>query len=84
LVISAQNTSTLYVGTDYGGVFRTTNSGGNWSAFNSGLGNTYIYALAVDAANPTTIYAGTYGSSVFSLTGSTVAVTRRRSQLISQ
>ena len=34
---------------------------GTWSAINSGLTNTQVYALAVDRSNPNIIYAGTNG-----------------------
>ena len=34
---------------------------GTWSAINSGLANTQVYALAIDRINPSIIYAGTKG-----------------------
>ena len=34
---------------------------GTWSAINSGLTNTQVYALAIDPTNPNIIYAGTNG-----------------------
>ena len=46
-------------GHDGGGVFKSTNGGGNWSAVNTGLTNTYVHALAIDPATPATLYAGT-------------------------
>ena len=49
-------------------MFKSTNGGGNWSAVNTGLTNTYVYALAIDPATPTTLYAGTYGGGVFKST----------------
>jgi hypothetical protein len=51
-----------------GGVFKSTNGGTNWSAVNTGLTNTYVYALAIDPATPTTLYAGTWGGGVFKST----------------
>ena len=50
--------TTLYAGT-WGGVFKSTNGGGNWSAVNTGLTDTYVNALAIDPATPATLYAGT-------------------------
>src|SRR2546428_81874 len=53
--------STVYAGTD-GGVFKTTNGGGSWSAVNTGLTATRVNALAVDATtSPRTVYAGRGG-----------------------
>ncbi len=40
LAIDPATPSTLYAGTDGGGVFKSTNGGGNWSAFNTGLTST--------------------------------------------
>ena len=52
--------TTLYAGTAGGGVFKSTNGGGNWSAVNTGLTcYSSVYALAIDPATPTTLYAGT-------------------------
>ena len=60
LAIDPVTPTTLYAGTDGGGVFKSTDGGGNWSAINTGLTNTYVYALAIDPVTPTTLYAGTY------------------------
>ena len=51
-----------------GGVFKSTNGGGNWSAVNTGLTDTYVHALAIDPVTPTTLYAGTEGGGVFKST----------------
>src|SRR5437773_1435422 len=53
--------TTVYAGTSGGGVFESTNSGGSWSAVNTGLIATLVQALAIDPLTPTTIYAGTSG-----------------------
>ena len=45
-----------------GGVFLSTNNGTSWTAVNTGLTNTYVYALAVSGTN---LFAGTYGGGVF-------------------
>lgn len=53
--------NTLYVGTDGGGVFKSTDDGKNWATMNAGLTNLYMRSLAsVDA----TLYAGTAGPAV--------------------
>src|SRR5262249_25570683 len=69
LAIDPTNFSTLYAAT-YGGVFKSTNGGANWTAGNSGLppSPTKVSALAIDPTNPSTLYAGTYGNGVFKST----------------
>ena len=61
LAIDPATPATLYAGTYGGGVFKSTNGGGNWSAVNTGLTNTNVHALAIDPATPATLYAGTWG-----------------------
>ena len=61
LAINPNTPSTIYAGTWGGGVFKSTNGGGNWTAMNTGLTSTYVYALAIDPNTPLTIYAGTSG-----------------------
>jgi len=58
----------LYAGTSGGGVFKSTNEGGSWSAVNIGLTNAVILTLAIDPAAPATVYAGTDGGGVFKST----------------
>jgi hypothetical protein len=61
LAIDPQHPNTVYAGTD-GGVFKTTDGGGNWTAVNTGFPS-YSYnirALAIDPQNPNTVYAGTW------------------------
>src|SRR5207253_1082310 len=61
-VDATTNRSTVYAGPSGGGVFKTTNGGGSWSAVNTGLTPTatFVGALAVDATtSPSTVYAGT-------------------------
>ena len=60
LAIDPVTPATLYAGTYLGGVFKSTDGGGSWSAVNIGLPNdSYLSALAVDPQTPTTLYAGT-------------------------
>src|SRR5690348_1137385 len=58
MVIDPANTATIYVGTP-GGVFKSTNRGGSWTAINSGLTSTPVNALAIDPSTPAILYAGT-------------------------
>ena len=48
LAIDPTTPATLYAGTWSGGVFKSTNGGGNWSAVNTGLTDTSVRALAID------------------------------------
>lgn len=58
LTVAPSTPSTLYAGTDGGGVFKSTNGGASWLAVNSGLTDKYIRSLAVDPTNSQIIYAG--------------------------
>ena len=60
LAIDPATPVTLYAGT-WGGVFKSTNGGGNWSAVNTDLTNTFVHAVAIDPVTPSTLYAGTIG-----------------------
>ena len=53
------NPSTMYAyGLDQG-IWKTTNSGGNWTQINSGLLNTQVQAMAICKNSPLVLYAGT-------------------------
>ena len=43
-------------------MFLSSNNGSSWSAVNTGLTNTYVYALAISGNN---IFAGTNGNGVY-------------------
>src|SRR5437667_12763829 len=62
-VDATTNRSTVYAGPSGGGVFKTTNGGGSWSAVNTGLTTPCVVELAVDATtSPSTAYAVGRGS----------------------
>jgi len=63
LAIDPTAPHTLYAGT-YGGAFKSTNGGMNWSAVNTGLTTLQVYALAMDS---TMLYAGTWYGGAFAL-----------------
>ena len=46
-------------------LFKSSDSGGSWTAVNTGLTSADIRALAIDPSNPATLYAGTAGGGVF-------------------
>jgi len=77
LAIDPSTPSTLYAGTvantfagNDASVFKSTNSGGSWSAINTGLSGNTVAALAIDPTIPSTLYAATYGYGVFKSTNS--------------
>ena len=77
LVLDPADPDTLYAGTvagffpgPLGGVFRSTNAGGNWTAISAGLTSTDVTALAIHPSAPATLYAGTSGGGVFKSTDS--------------
>lgn len=58
--ISATESGTLYVGTDYG-LYRSQDDGKTWAQLEQGLFNQNIHALAVDPVEKNVLYAGTSG-----------------------
>jgi len=58
IAVDPSTPSTIYVGTDRGGVFKSTNAGASWNSASFGLGAELVGSLAVDPALPSTIYAG--------------------------
>jgi len=67
LAIDPKTPSTLYAGVygEEGGVFKTTDGGGSWTAAHTGLASVIIMSLAVDPELTTTLYAGTGNRGVF-------------------
>jgi photosystem II stability/assembly factor-like uncharacterized protein len=68
LIIDPTNSKVIYAGM-YGGLFRSTDGGTNWSA--SGLTNNTVYSLAIDPTNTQVIYAGINGGVFKSTDGGT-------------
>src|SRR5262245_57794022 len=58
LAVNPLTPATLYASTNGGGVFRSQNGAGTWSAVNTGLTNRIVNALAIDPQSPATAYAG--------------------------
>jgi photosystem II stability/assembly factor-like uncharacterized protein len=80
LVVDPTTPTTLYVGSDGAGIFKSTDGGGTWRAINNGLlagadapiaGQIFpvlsISALSIDPTTPTTLYALT-GAGLFKTT----------------
>ncbi len=66
LAIDPEIPSIVYAG-GIGGVWRSTDSGASWSAFDNGLEGRWVGALAVDPEDPTFLYAGTARGGVFAI-----------------
>jgi photosystem II stability/assembly factor-like uncharacterized protein len=72
LVIDPVTPTTLYAARDgsgfNSGLFKSTDSGANWQAINSGLTSGYLPYLAIDPVTPTTLYAAAGGGRLFKST----------------
>jgi photosystem II stability/assembly factor-like uncharacterized protein len=66
LAIDPSVSTTVYVGMHGGGVFKSTDSGENWT---ESLPRQSVYALAIDPSAPATVYAGTAGGTFKSTDG---------------
>ena len=65
IAIDPTTPTTIYVGTDGGGVYRSTDGGASWAQMNQGLLDLKITALAIDWFTPSRIYAGTENGGIF-------------------
>ncbi|MGI9100919.1 MAG: SBBP repeat-containing protein [Terriglobales bacterium] len=57
--------ATLYAGSRFFGVQRSTDGGSTWTQITSGLANTDVLSLAVNPNNTSQVFAGTSGGGVF-------------------
>jgi hypothetical protein len=74
LAINPVTPSTLYAGTEGGGVFESMDGGASWT--DTGLPTSAaVTALEISPASPLTLYAGTLGGGVFSLTTTSTTTT---------
>jgi hypothetical protein len=60
LAIDPATPTTIYAGTDFGAVLKSTDAGGDWVAVGTTGSSSSILVLAIDPAIPETIYAGTH------------------------
>ena len=59
MAIDETSPNIMYAGGLDQGVWKTTNSGANWTQINNGLLNTQLQAIAICKNNPQVLYAGT-------------------------
>jgi photosystem II stability/assembly factor-like uncharacterized protein len=68
VVIDPKSPGTLYLGTNYQGIYESTNGGASWAKIDTGAGSSLVdqgrvWALALDPFNHTTLYAASgYGA----------------------
>lgn len=65
MAIDPEVPTTIYAGTDQGGVFKSTDGGDSWFAVNDGLPGLRIFALAIDSQVTSTLYAIVRGNGIF-------------------
>ncbi len=65
ILIHPNDHNVFFAATFGEGIFVSTDSGGHWSQFNSGLSDLQIYSLESDNASPLNLYAGSRMSGVF-------------------
>lgn len=66
IAIDPVTPTTLYVGTNGGGVYKSTDGGGSWARANNGLFDLRVTALAIDWVTPSYVYVGTADGGIFS------------------
>jgi photosystem II stability/assembly factor-like uncharacterized protein len=65
IAVDPANVANLYAGLDGAGVFRSVDSGANWTAATTQPANLRIKALAFKPGDSTNLYAATYGGGVY-------------------
>lgn len=65
IAIDPVTPTTIYVGTDGGGVYKSTDGGGLWAQANSGLFDLKVTALAIDWVTPSYVYVATADGGFF-------------------
>lgn len=63
-----ENTNHFIVGSPTGGIWKTTDGGGNWSCLTDNLSNIDVYALAIDPNNSEIYYWGSTAGRIFKST----------------
>src|SRR6187200_3667710 len=59
IAINPAALSTMYAGSNTTGIWKTTNSGVNWTQMNTGLTNLTVQTIAISNSNPNILYCGT-------------------------
>jgi hypothetical protein len=59
IAIHPTQTSTIFIGSVSGGIWKSVNGGASWSAVNDFMGNLSVSSIVFDPNNPDILYAGT-------------------------
>lgn len=59
IVVHPTDPNIIYIGSVSGGVWKTTNGGGEWTALKDAMENLAVCSMVMDPTNPNIIYAGT-------------------------
>lgn len=59
IAIHPTSTSTIFIGSIGGGIWKSTNSGASWAAIDDFMANLAVSSLAINPVTPSTMYAGT-------------------------
>jgi ligand-binding sensor domain-containing protein len=70
IVIDPATPAKVYSALDGSGVYRSTDSGANWTAATTQPGNLNVRALVIKPGSPATLFAASYGGGVFISTDS--------------
>jgi len=70
IVIDPATPAKVYSALDGAGVYRSTDSGANWTVATTQPSNLNVKALAIKSASPATLFAASYGGGVFKSTDS--------------
>jgi photosystem II stability/assembly factor-like uncharacterized protein len=73
IAVDPVNPNIVYIGTRNkqpgppwgGGIYKTTDGGGTWEKFSEGLGEDWVYDIAIDPLTPSTVYAATHTQGVY-------------------
>jgi|GEM_PF-1107918 len=61
VAVDTLNPGTVFVGSDVGGIYKSTDFGESWRIVNNGLTDYYVEKIAIDPQNSGVIYLGTWG-----------------------
>lgn len=70
IAIDPVTPTTLYVGVELGGIYKSTDGAANWQKLDLGQAGTFatIETISVDPVNPHNLYASVYGAGIFKST----------------